>query len=333
MSQPFSVAVAVSTAFALVILATAFGHAPARAQNPLDSIVSIDAEIRHDARTRDRLGLRRQGSGVVLDEDGLILTIGYIVMEASAVEVETRDGATVPAEVIAYHAESGFGLLRTLVPVDVPSIEIGESASVERGDRVLLAAFGGRDAVKPGAVVARRTYAGEWEYLLPDAIFTIPLHPNVPGAALIDGNGTLVGIGYLTLSQPVVARGIVPGNMFVPVDVLKPILDDLLDDGFVEGPRPPWLGLHAREVRDRVFVERVAAGGPADRAGIRPGDIVVEVGTEPVRSLEAFWRKLWEGRRAGDVVPLSVLGESEIETLDVHSIDRYEWFRLHETTF
>lgn len=317
----------------LVACAIAVPRAPASAENPLEAIVSVTASIRDDGRTVPTLGPRRQGSGAVIDNDGLIVTIGFLILEADAVEVETHSGLAVPAEVLAYHAESGFGLLRAIAPLDATPIKLGSADSLREGDRVLIAGHGGVGSVVPASVSSRRSFAGAWEYLLPDAIFTVPAHPYAGGAALIADDGRLAGIGYLTVAQSVPRRGVVPGNMFVPIDHLKDVMADLIAEGRAAGPRRPWLGLYGREVEGRVFVERVARGGPADSAGVRAGDIVVKVGDTPVRDLTRLYQALWGMGEPGAVVPVTVLKDASLETLAVTSGDRYEWFRIGRRSF
>ncbi|MET4699289.1 S1-C subfamily serine protease [Constrictibacter sp. MBR-5] len=292
----------------------------------LPAVVGVEAETVADARSAATLGTTRQASGVVIDGAGLVLTIGFAVMEAERVSVLAEGGKRLPARVIAYHSESGLGLLRVPTGLDASPLRLGDSTKLATRDPVLIVAYGGADSAQPALVVSKRPFAGSWEYLLDSAIYTSPPHPLWTGAALIDGDGRLVGIGYLQVADAV-PDTVLPGNMFVPVDLLKPILADLLAEGRESGPRRPWLGLYTDETKGRLIVERVAADGPAAAAGLKPGDIVLGVAGQPVRSLEAFYRALWSSGSAGTEVELTVLKDLTPETVRVRSADRYGWLR------
>src|SRR3954454_5752187 len=270
------------------------------------SVVRIKTQINPDGETVRGLGRERDGSGIVIDNDGLVLTIGYLMVEAYAAEVVTNDGRTVPATVVGYDPESGFGLLRAIEPLKLKPIPLGKSADVKVRDIAVIASFGGAHTVAPVYVVAKREFAGNWEYLLDEAIFTSPPHPAWSGAALISREGKLLGIGSLIVGDTAGTGSGTPGNMFVPIDRLPPILGDLIADGHVAGPGRPWLGVAADDVRGRLLVSRVTAGGPAERAGIRKGDEIVGVAGDPLRSLADFYRKIWATGAAGTTVPLDV---------------------------
>jgi S1-C subfamily serine protease len=318
----------------VVLLAATTEMAPAQEHNnPLDAVVAVKAAIRADAHTRETLGRHREGSGIVIDDAGLIVTIGFLVLEAESVDVVTRSGQLLPAEVLAYHSESGLGLLRAEERMDSRAATIGAAKKLAPGDQLLVAAFGGADAVKPIFVTDRRTFTGPWEYLLEDAIFTAPMHPNVQGAGLFDRNGLLVGVGYLTLAQEMPRGKILPGNMFVPVDVLMPVLADLISTGQPSGPSRPWLGMYLEEERGRLFVDRTADDGPADQAGITTGDILLTLDGRDVGSRENFFRTLWKDREAGDHIELKVLRGSEIRSVSVKSIARGNWYKTGRRSY
>lgn len=293
----------------------------------LPAIVGVQAEAVSDARSARTLGSTRQASGVVIDDAGLVLTIGFVVMEAEQVSVMGKDGRKLPARVIAYHSESGLGLLRVTAGLDgATPLRLGDPGKLSAKDPVLIVAYGGAEAARPALVVSKRPFAGAWEYMLDSAIYTSPPHPLWTGAALIDGEGKLVGIGYLQVADAM-PDGVLPGNMFVPVDLLKPILADLLSEGRTSEPRRPWLGLYTEETKGRLIVERVAEGGPAAAASIAPGDIVLGIAGKPVRSLETFYRALWAAGSAGTEVELTILKDLEPTTVRVRSADRYGWLR------
>jgi S1-C subfamily serine protease len=291
----------------------------------LAAVVRVKTVIEPDARTADSLGREREGSGVVIDGDGLVLTIGYLMVEARTAEIGTHDGRTVPAAVVGYDHETGFGLLRGLLPLKVAPIAFGRSADVKEADPVLVASAGGAAMVLPARVVAKREFAGSWEYLVGEALFTAPPHPAWSGAALINRDGRLVGIGSLIVGD---AAAGTPGNMFVPTDGLHPILGDLLAAGRVSGPGRPWLGVAANEVRGELVVARVTPGGPAEQAGVHAGDTIVGVNGETVATLAAFYRKLWAQGGAGAVVTLELSRNDETRRVEVRSMNRLDHLRL-----
>ena len=308
--------------------------APAQAQSVqelLAAVVKVKTFVPSDSRTAGTLGVEREGSGIVIDNAGLILTIGYLMVEAQGAEITGADGRTVPAQVVGYDHESGFGLLRADPAPKVKPIPLGRSADVKERDPVLIASQGGPDMASPAFVVSKRVFAGSWEYMLDDAIFTAPPHPAWSGAALIDRDGKLVGVGSLIVADTTGTNTPFPGNMFVPIDRLKPILADLITDGKVSGPAKPWLGLNTEDLRGRLMVTRVSPDSPASKAGIQPGDVVVSVGGEMPRDLADFYRKIWSLGPAGVDVPLSILQGTSMRDVSLHSIDRREHLRLGRT--
>jgi len=309
----------------LALLAT-----PTVAQiNPLEAIVGVHATIPADARTAEVLGTEREGSGVVIDEAGLVLTIGYLIMESNEAAIELPAGGKVPAEVVAYDYDSGFGLLRPLSPIDVAPIQFGSSDELEERSQVLVASSG--DSATPAYVVSRRDFAGYWEYLLPNAIFTAPPHTGFGGAALIGPDGRLLGIGSLIVGDAAAVDHPLPGNMFVPIDALKPILEDLIANGRAATPPRPWLGLYTEEVRGRLFVNRVAPDGPAATAGLAINDVIVAVEGATVRGQADFYRKIWALGESGVSVPLTVMTDDGLAEITVTSGDRYDYLKLNPT--
>jgi S1-C subfamily serine protease len=315
---------------ALLLLAPA---APAAAQTSLEDLVAavvrIKTFIHPDGRTIGNLGREREGSGIVIDESGLILTIGYLMVEAHAAEVVAQNGRTVPANVVGYDHETGFGLLRTLEPLKVKPLGFGRSADLKQGDPVLALSYGG--AVLGAHVAARREFAGEWEYLLDEAIFTSPPHPAWSGAALIARDGRLVGVGSLIVGDATGKGEGRPGNMFVPIDRLPPILADLIADGRPSGAGRPWLGVTTSEAHGKLLVSRVVPGSPAEKAGLRRGDVIVGVHGDKPSGLADFYRKVWARGPAGAVVALDVLQNDAPRRVEVQSIDRLDHLKLKST--
>jgi len=301
------------------------------AEEIISAVVRVKMKAIDGARSNASLGSTRDGTGVVIDDAGHILTIGYIVIEADSIEVTTYDGRTLPATLVGYDHASGFGLLRASLPLNVKPMALGEPAKLEVRDPVMILPAGGREAATFAYVVSRRSFAGSWEYLLDNAIFTSPPTLQWAGAALVDRDGKLVGVGSLLVRDTVEPGSPLPGNMFVPVDLLKPILPDLMSKGRRAGPQRPWLGLATESSQGRLFVTRVSRDGPADRAGIGAGDIVLGVGADAVKTHEDLYRKMWSIGPAGVDVPLRVLQGGDVRELKVHSIDRFEYFKERPT--
>jgi S1-C subfamily serine protease len=325
----------VLAALAMIVLqvlsALAARAQPVTMDDLASAVVALKAHINPDGRTVGTLGAERAGSGIVISSDGLVLTIGYLMVEAHAVELTTNDGHAVAAEVVGYDHETGFGLLRARGPLNVRPMGLGRSADIKEKDPVLVASAGGTDMVGAARVVAKREFAGSWEYLLEEAIFTAPPHPAWSGAALINREGKLVGVGSLIVGDAAGRGEASPGNMFVPIDKLSPILADLISEGRAQGPSRPWLGLITEEVGGRLLVARVAAGGPAEKAGVKRGDVVVGVGGETAKTLADFYRKVWAKGGAGTTVPLDVLQNNAKRRIDVPSANRLDHLKLKST--
>jgi serine protease Do len=314
------------------LLAVTFAAA-AHAQSPaltelLSGIVHMKTFINPDGRTAQTLGRERDGSAIVIDSNGLILTIGYLMVEAHSAEVVTNDGRDVPANIVGYDHQTGFGLLQALAPLKVQPLAFGKSAELKERDAVVVAGFGGPDNAAPAVVLSKREFAGGWEYLLDQAIFTVPPHPAWSGAALLNHEGKLVGVGSLIVGDAGGKGERMPGNMFVPTDLLPPILADLIANGRVSGPARPWLGVTTDEMHGHLFITAVTHDGPAERAGLKRGDVILGVSGEPVNHLPDFYRKLYARGDAGTVIPLDVLKDNEKQRIEVKSINRLDHLRL-----
>ncbi|MBM3517802.1 MAG: serine protease [Alphaproteobacteria bacterium] len=298
----------------------------------LAAVLTISAHVPSSARTAEALGTQREGTGIVIDEDGLVLTIGYLIVEAETVSLLTGHGVRVPAHVVGYDHETGFGLVRANRPLDVAPLAIGDSDLLLRREPVVLVSAGGPGAVTGGHVVSRREFAGYWEYLLPNAIFTTPPHDNWAGAALIGRDGKLAGVGSLMVNNALPEDRPLPGNMFVPISALAPVLGDLVAHGRPLRRQRPWLGLFAAESLGRLVVTRVSPDAPAEAAGVRAGDVVLSVGGAPVNSLREFLRRLWSMGDAGVDVQLSVLSETAVREVTVRSGSRLDYLQTFGRT-
>ncbi len=294
----------------------------------LSSVVRIKTYINPDGRTVENLGMERDGSGIVIDDSGLVLTIGYLMVEAHAAELITNDGRKIPANVVGYDNDTGFGLLKAVAPLKVRPMLFGKSGELKVGDPVLAASFGGRDGIAPAFVVSRREFAGSWEYLIDGAIYTAPAHSHWSGAALITKEGKLVGVGSLIVGDAPGNGGGTAGNMYVPTDLLTPILADLIANGAVGGTPKPWIGLNTQVVERGLVVSRVTPNSPAEKAGIRKGDLIKSIGGTEPKTLPDFYRKLWSLGSAGTLVPIDVQRDGKPEHFDVQSINRMEHLKL-----
>jgi S1-C subfamily serine protease len=293
----------------------------------LSAVVAIRTVVPPDAFTADILGTERTGNGVIIRNDGVVLTIGYLVTEASEVWMTLADGRTVRGDVIGYDQETGFGLIQALGRVALPALSLGDSSDAVPGMRVVAAGAGGREHSVAARVIARQEFAGYWEYLVDEAIFTAPAHPYWGGTALIGPEGNLLGVGSLQLEQAGEDGEGVPLNMYVPTNLLKPVLDDLLTMGQPNRPPRPWLGLYATEVDDRVVIAGVAGRGPAARAKLKQGDVVLAVGGMKISGLAGLFRTVWSLGRAGVEVPMTVYRDGRPLDLTVTSGDRNRFLK------
>jgi S1-C subfamily serine protease len=290
----------------------------------LRSIVTLRSSIPEDAFTAGTLGSQREGSGVVIREGGLVLTIGYLITEAEEVWLTTSSGRVVPGHALAYDQETGFGVVQALGALDLPALDLGDASGAKIGDSVVLADGTGRYV--EADIVARQEFAGYWEYLLDDAIFTAPAHPSWGGAALVGEDGKLIGIGSLRL-QMSRSGEVADINMVVPIDLLPPILDDLIKRGRVDKPPRPWLGAFSAESNGEVIVMSVSEGSPAAKAGLQQGDIISDVRDAEVEGLGDFYRKLWASGPAGAEVPMRIVRDGRETWLRVKTADRSAFLR------
>jgi S1-C subfamily serine protease len=299
-------------------------------EQALHAVVGLRAEIPADAFTAPILGTIRSGNGIVID-DGLVLTIGYLITEAETVWLTPNDGPVIPAHALAYDQATGFGLVRALGDLGLPPLRRGHTAGADIGDDVFVLGHGGWPHALRAAIVAKREFAGYWEYVLDEALFTAPAHPHWGGAALLGTDGRLLGVGSL-LVQEAVRDQTIQGNMIVPIDLLEPILPDMLRLGRADRPPRPWLGLYTTEIEGALAVGGVADGGPADQAGVSTGDIVLEVAGQRVSGLADLYRKVWDLGPAGVEVSLTLARDEGLVRARLRSADRNDFLkkpRLH----
>lgn len=298
----------------------------------LSSVLGLSAKIPSDAFTAETLGTDRAGNGVLIRPDGLVLTIGYLITEAHSVWLTAQDGRSVEGHVLGYDQGTGFGLVQALGRLDVPALDLGSSKQAQVGTPVVVAGVGGRQRSVAAHVVARQEFAGYWEYVLDDAIFTAPAHPHWGGTALIGPEGHLLGIGSLQVQHGAEGGRSANLNMIVPIDLAKPILDDLATFGQPNRPPRPWLGIFASEFEDKIAVVGLADEGPAERAGLQVGDLVLAVAGDTVSDLATLFRRIWALGEPGVGVPLTLYREGDTFDVNITSGDRARWLktpRLH----
>jgi S1-C subfamily serine protease len=301
-------------------------------ERALASVVGLQSKVPDNAYTVQALGAERAGHAVAINDSGLVVTIGYLIVEAETVWLFDHTGSAVPGHVTGYDQDTGFGLVQALGKLNAPAIPLGTTKSVHVGDPVIFAGHGGRTNALSAVVADKREFAGYWEYLLEEALFTEPPHPFWGGGALIDTGGRLVGIGSLFVQKNPGEVGSFDGNMVVPIDILTPIIDDLQRFGRVQRPPRPWIGALSTEAEDRVIVVNTWDGGPADQAGLRAGDLVLAVAGHPVASLAQFYRRLWALGEAGVDVPLDIVRSGRLAEVTIESADRAKFYlapKLH----
>jgi len=292
----------------------------------LDAVVLVRSEIPEDAFTAPLLGTERAGNGVVIAENGMVLTIGYLITEASVIWLATNKGTVVGGYPLAYDQTTGFGLVQPLGKLGVKPLPRGSAASLRVGENVVVAGNGGRHHALKASIFAKREFAGYWEYALDEALFTAPAHPQWGGAALIGAEGKLLGIGSLLVQEKIDA-GTIQGNMIVPIDLLGPILEDMVKLGRANRPARPWLGMYATEAGARLVVAGLAPEGPAEKAGLKVGDAVLAVGGGKPASLADLFRRIWACGNAGTRVAIKVLRETTTKEFVVQSADRNDFLK------
>ncbi len=299
------------------------GYAQKQPDEILKAVVKVRAIIPDGALTAPLLGTEREGNGILIDSDGYILTIGYLILESARIEVIDPENQVIEAQFIAYDYDTGFGLIRADKFLNVAPLELGSSTGLKPGDPALVAGHKGSENVVGVRIVQRGEFVGYWEYLLDNAIYTSPPYQNYGGAALIGPDGSLLGIGSIYTRLAVAGFGAIPANMFVPIDLLKPILNDLKTAGRSRQPQKPWLGVHSEESHGRVFITRLMPGGPGKKSNLQAGDLILKVNRQPVTGQADFYRKVWALGNAGVKVPISILRDTEIKEITLNSIDRY----------
>jgi S1-C subfamily serine protease len=295
-------------------------------EQALAAVVGLRTIIPADAFTAETLGTERAGNGVLIRDD-VVLTIGYLITEAQTIWLSLIDGRVVPGHVLAYDQATGFGLVQALARLDLPALPLGQSSATKVDDPVVVIGAGGRTRSVAARIVAKQEFAGYWEYVLDEAIFTAPAHPHWGGTAVVGPAGDLIGIGSLQVEGMVKGGKTEPLNMVVPIDLLKPILDDLLTMGRANHPPRPWLGIYATAMEEKVVIVGLADDGPAERANLRTGDVVLAVAGTEVNELPDLFRRIWSLGNAGVEVPLTIDRDGRTLDLRVASGDRNRFLK------
>ena len=294
----------------------------------LPAVVGLHTTVPEDRRSAQSLGSEREGHGIVIDGDGLVVTIGYLIMDADTITITDSEGRTVPASIIGYDYESGFGLVRTRRPLPVKPMPFGDSDQLALRSEAYVAGVGGEKATLKVKVAGRREFAGYWEYLLDNAIFTVPAYPLWGGSALVGMDGTLMGVGSL-LVQEALGPGspAFPGNMYVPINRLKPVFVELVERGRLSTPPRPWLGVHTLEHTGLLVVAGISEGGPADRAGLKRGDVLQALNGEVLDDVAEFYKRLWASGPAGTAITLRMERDNDAFEVTVRTGDRAQYYK------
>src|SRR6185312_9067055 len=291
----------------------------------LSAVVGLHSIIPASAFTAETLGTERAGNGVLIGS-GIVLTIGYLITEAATIWLHLGDGRVLEGHALGYDQETGFGLVQPLGGFDLPTLELGSSKAAEVGERVVIGGAGGRTRSLAARIAAKQEFAGYWEYVLDEAIFTHPAHPNWGGTAMISSKGELIGVGSLQVERERSGKN-EHLNMVVPIDLLKPIYSDMMKFGRANRPQRPWLGVYSTEIEDRIVVVGIAPKGPAARAEIKTGDVVVSVAGEKVSTLSGFYKRIWSLGAAGVEVPLTLYREGVTFDVRVNASDRAKFLK------
>ena len=294
---------------------------PEPLQRVLQSVVTVQSRSDAQANTSRTLGQRREGSGVVIGPD-LVLTIGYLLLEAETVDLIDHQGRRIPGQVRAVDNLSGLGLIRALVPLRLQAVPLGDSDTLSTPGQLWTL---GQNETAPTALelVSRKVFAGSWEYLLDAPLMTLPAVNNWSGSGLFDAQGQLVGIGSLLVQDVFGDQVPLPGNLFVPVNLLKDPLPDLLRSGKRSGPATPWLGISSQRLPSGgLGVLRVSPDSPAALAGIKVADTLLALQGQTLQDLPDFYRRLRALGPAGTRLSLTVRSEGQIREVELLSTDR-----------
>ena len=290
--------------------------------------MALRSLVPDSAMTAELLGTERNSHAVQISADGLLLTVGYSVIEANEIWLTNRKGQTSEAIILAQDYDSGIALLKPASPIGLHFFETATNHILKAGEELFIAASEEEELV-PVTLNSVGEYSGRWEYLLERALFTLPLYERWSGAALLNSQGQLCGIGSLALGMQNSEGYIEPGNMFIPVDLVTPHLHFLQSHGKKPGQLRPWLGTLIEEHNAEIFIVGIYHGAPAALAGVRPGDIIKAVNGIPVTSVADFLRTMWRQSTAGEEIPLLLSNGKDSREVILESTDRNSFFVQH----
>jgi len=300
-------------------------------QRIMQSVVTIEATVREGARTESTFGTDRLGTGVVLDTSGLIATAGYIVAEAETVTVTFANGISDKADIVAYDDSIGVGLIRTRNFRSTYALELGDSAELEKDQKMMVLPASGEEAAKAVKIGKIKPFTSGWEFILDNAIHTYPPSTDFSGAALVSEDAKLLGIGALvTIDIDIDPKVRVPGNIFIPIDSLKQVMGELLTAGRSKSSLRPWIGVETKNTKSGIAIGSVYEDGPAAKSGIKAGDRIVAVNQKQVTKLAELYNLIWAEHEPGDQIHLLVLRNSQYANVPVDTVDRYEWLKLQD---
>ena len=283
------------------------------------SLVFLRAEIPEDHPSAAVLGEERMGAGVAVSPDR-VLTAHYLVLGASRVEVTALDGRVNPTAGIAVDHESGLALL-TVERSDLEPAKIS-TAKAQPGQPVFLLTCTGEQERRgaSGHVSSVEPFEAFWEYMLDEAIMTTAMNPGLAGGPLLDDRARVLGVVSLGLAAVGRYSLAIPAPLFARRRAL------------LESPNPmpaaerhAWIGFYTQASDETVAVTGVVSGGPAEKAGLERGDVVLSVDGETVTNLRELYDALWR-KGPGEVVGMQILREESIQVIEVVAGDRYEFY-------
>lgn len=283
------------------------------------SIRSVTPQRHPSARL---LGTERMGSGAIIDAEGHILTVGYVVMGARTIEVTLPDQQQFPATLVCQDFESGIAILQTPAR-DLPTVPLGHSSSLKEGDKVIIVAATDQTQrmASPGFISALRPFEAYWEYMLDQAILTTAMNPGFGGGPLLDSLGQMIGVLSLNLNSTKEM------TLAIPIDLFHRVKEGVFTFGSITDRRPrPWVGMYSEPVEGGVAVIGLIPNGPASRAGMEVKDVILEVNNAEATGRRELYELMWRNR-AGDELTFTVQRGEEVLDIRVTSMDRAEFYR------
>jgi S1-C subfamily serine protease len=291
--------------------------AVARAAVPSVVFLRADIPARHPSAAI--LGEERIGAGVAVGVDR-VLTAHYLVLGASLVQCSGVDGRPRSVERVAIDHETGLALLALGGPPLRPAT-LGHGEDSKPGRPVFLLTL---DATRErkgatGLVSSVGPFEAFWEYMLDRAIMTTAINPGLAGAPLFDDAGRLIGLVSLGLAA--VGRY----SLAIPIELYRRRQQGL-EKSEPAGPPRAWVGIYPQGTDGSVVLSGTVPDGPADRAGLERGDLILSVDGVAVSSLAELYRMLWR-RGPGEVLSFRILRDGALLVVEVAAGDRNVFYR------